>query len=84
MGEMLAAYAKEEIDPTPYYWYTVLRKYGTCQHGGYGLGIEVSGITRTWLSFLANAFFLSAPPRVVGEQVYGQGMFLVLQVRLTF
>jgi len=42
MEELIAAYKREGIDETPYYWFTDQRKYGTCEHGGYGLGVEVS------------------------------------------
>ena len=62
--ELMAAFKREGLDPTPYYWFIDLRKYGTFPHGGYGLGLE------RILAWICNRFTVrdcSLYPRYTGR-----------------
>ncbi|KAH7867857.1 uncharacterized protein C8R40DRAFT_1164181 [Lentinula edodes] len=52
--ELITTYKQGGMDPSIYYWYTDQRRYGTCEHGGYGLGVELGWQTATPLE---NAHF---------------------------
>uniref|UniRef100_A0A0A9ZDW0 Asparagine--tRNA ligase, cytoplasmic n=1 Tax=Lygus hesperus TaxID=30085 RepID=A0A0A9ZDW0_LYGHE len=37
---MLERMKEEKVDPSSYYWYTDLRKYGSSSSAGWGIGVE--------------------------------------------
>lgn len=64
--ELMEGYRREGLDPAPYNWYTDQRKYGTCPHGGYGLGVE------RFLTWIFNEFHIKnvcTYPRYIGRCV---------------
>ncbi|XP_003742548.1 asparagine--tRNA ligase, cytoplasmic [Galendromus occidentalis] len=40
IDELMAGFKRENIDPANYDWYIDQRRFGTCPHGGFGLGFE--------------------------------------------
>ncbi|KAL7415566.1 asparaginyl-tRNA synthetase, partial [Mrakia frigida] len=49
-AQLLQGFKEHGINPAQYEWYIDQRKYGTCDHGGYGLGVErlLAWMTARW------------------------------------
>lgn len=62
--DLMDGYKRENLDPTDYYWFTDQRKYGTCEHGGYGLGV---GRFMMWMFNIDHIRDTELYPRFMGR-----------------
>jgi len=62
--ELMEGYKREGVSPDPYYWFTDMRKYGTCEHGGYGLGV---GRFMMWMFNIDHIRDTELYPRFMGR-----------------
>ena len=64
---LLARIEEEGLDPADYQWYLDLRRYGTVQHAGFGLGVERMVM---WVCKLEHIRDAIAFPRLVRRRPY--------------
>jgi asparaginyl-tRNA synthetase len=61
---LMAAIQRHQLPPEPYQWYIDLRRYGTAQHSGFGLGLER---TVAWICGIEHIRQTSPFPRTLNR-----------------
>lgn len=75
LEELMAGYKREDIPADPYYWFTDQRKYGTAEHGGYGLVSRGSSNRQTTRADKSYNTGCRAMPRLDPQAIHCPRMF---------